>query len=74
MGLCGTKEQPIIDKPVSNVLTVWGDYFSPETRTIMVILSSCDVKHELNIVDQFQGDHKKEKYLQMNPTGSHPTI
>jgi hypothetical protein len=40
MGLCGSKETGVatLDKPGNGILTVWGDYFSPETRTILVIL------------------------------------
>jgi glutathione S-transferase len=32
------------------------------------------VKHEFHNVDQFKGDHKKEPYLSLNPTGSIPTL
>ena len=75
MGLCTSKENSTLDKPgASSMLTVWGDYFSPETRTIMVILHQGQVKCDLQIVDQFKGEHKSEKYLAINPTGSHPTI
>jgi glutathione S-transferase len=32
------------------------------------------VPHEFHMVDSFKGEHKKEEYLKMNPTGSLPTI
>ena len=32
------------------------------------------VPHEYHPVDQFKGDHKKEEYLKINPTGSLPTV
>ena len=40
----------------------------------MSILSFGNVKYELHIVDQFKGEHKNEKYLNINPTGSLPTL
>jgi hypothetical protein len=41
MGLCGSKEAGVatLNSPGTGMLTVWGDYFSPETRTIIVILN-----------------------------------
>ena len=75
MGLCTSKENQTLDKPgASGILTVHGDYFSPETRTIMVMLHQGNVKCELHVVDQFKGEHKSDKYLAINPMGGHPTI
>ena len=32
------------------------------------------VTHEFHPVDQFKGEHKKEEYAKVNPTGTLPTI
>ena len=53
---------------------IWGDFFSAETRTMLVMLKMSNVQHEVRIIDQFLGDHKSEEYLNMNPTGQIPTI
>jgi hypothetical protein len=55
MGLCGSKEAGgvTIDRPGTGILTVHGDFFSPETRTILVILKLAQVKFNFQLVDQF---------------------
>jgi glutathione S-transferase len=40
----------------------------------MIMLKIGDIKHEFSEVDQFKGDHRKDQYLAINPTGSIPTI
>jgi len=65
MGCSGSKEN-VLDRPGvagSGKLTVWGDYFSSETRTILAILEHAGVAHSLEEVDQFRGDQKKQSYL-----------
>ena len=74
MGLCGGKESGSLERPNQGILTVYGDYFTSETRTLMNIIKLGDVKCEFTEVDLFKGDHKKEQYLKLNPTGSLPTI
>ena len=74
MGGCGSKDNNTLERPGQGVLTIWGDYFTPETRTIVAILQMCSIKFEFHSVDQFKGEHKKEEYLAMNPTGSIPTL
>ncbi len=32
------------------------------------------IKHDFNTVDQFKGEHKKESYLAVNPTGGLPAM
>jgi len=70
MGCSGSKET--LDRPGgagSGKLTIWGDYFNPETRTILITLKMAGVPHAVEEVDQFRGDLKKESYLAMNPSG-----
>ena len=55
-------------------LKIHGDYFCSVTRTILACLDYCGVPYTLEEVDTFQGEHKEEKYLELNPTGQVPTI
>lgn len=74
MGLCGGKESGSLERPGQGILTVYGDFFSPETRTLMAMIQMGGIPHNFHPVDQFKGDHKKEEYLKLNPTGSLPTL
>lgn len=77
MGLCNTKNSSAtLEKPGTqkSIITLWGDFFSPETRTIMSILNFGKVKYQLNIVDQFKNEHKTDTYLNLNPNGSVPFL
>jgi glutathione S-transferase len=75
MGNCGGKDQnATVERPGSGKMMVYGDFFSAETRTILVILKMSQVEHEVRIVDQFTGEHKAESYLNINPTGQIPTM
>lgn len=51
MGLCGGKESNSLERPGQGILTVYGDYFSPETRTLMTIIKMGEVKHEFHELD-----------------------
>lgn len=76
MGCSGSKENTL-DRPGlagSGKLTVWGDYFNSETRTVLAILQIAGVPHSLEEIDQFRGDLKKESYLAQNPSGQIPMI
>ena len=61
MGCGGGKET--LERPGGGKLLIWGDHFSAETRTILVMLKMSGVTHELQLVDQFAGAHKEESYL-----------
>jgi hypothetical protein len=42
MGLCGSRNSgggASLDRPISQVLTVWGDYFSADTRSILTLIA-----------------------------------
>lgn len=62
MGCSGSKENTL-ERPGGGKLTVWGDYFNSDTRTILAILYIAGIPHAMEEVDQFKGDHKKESYL-----------
>jgi glutathione S-transferase len=38
------------------------------------MLQMGSVRYDFHPVDQFKGEHKKESYLKINPTGSLPTM
>lgn len=51
MGLCGGKEGGSLERPGSGILTIYGDYFSPETRTLMALIQIGGVPHNFHPVD-----------------------
>lgn len=51
MGLCGGKESNTLERPGQGILTVYGDYFSPETRTLMTMIEMGQVPHNFHAVD-----------------------
>lgn len=57
-----------------NILLVYGDYFQSETRSILAILQYSGIKYEFNEIDIFQGEHEDESYIEINPTGTVPTL
>ena len=71
---CGGSSQSVSNRPGAGKLLIWGDYFSPETRTILGLLMMSDIGFDIEIVDQFKGDHKTPAYMTVNPTGQLPTI
>jgi hypothetical protein len=59
MGLCGSKDGGgSLEKPGQGILTVYGDLFSSETRTLMLMIHMGGVNHNFHPVDQFKGEHK----------------
>ena len=56
-------------------LTIYGDYFDVDTRTIVSLLSLCNIKYKLKEINTFNGDHiKNEEFKKLNPTSSVPLI
>jgi hypothetical protein len=39
--------------------TVWGDYLSSETRTILAIMDLQKIEHDFKLVDTLKEEHKK---------------
>lgn len=70
---CDNSKQGSIERPGGKLL-VWGDYFSPETRTLLNIMSVCSVPYDFQLIDQLKGMQKQDEYLLVNPTGQIPTI
>ena len=62
------------DVPNQNKLSVFGDWFDNDTRTITSLLKIGQVPYELTLVDLIQGQHLSEPYLSVNPLGSVPFI
>lgn len=69
-----TLERPGAMAAGNTKLKVWGDYFNADTRTILSILNIAGVAHDIQEVDMFKGDHKKEFYIQQNPSGQIPML
>ena len=55
-------------------LIIYGDYFNPQTRTLLAVVDVAGVGYNFDLVDQLAGEDKKDPYLQKNPTGSIPMI
>lgn len=49
-------------------LVVYGDFFSPDSRTIKAILDIAGIQYKFEVVDHLKGDNKKEEYMKINPT------
>lgn len=71
---CGGSKENTLDRPGNGKLTVWGDHFNSDTRTILSIINIAGVPYSFEEVDQFKGDHKKDSYLAINPSGQIPMI
>jgi glutathione S-transferase len=74
MGCCGganTKNPGIglTDLKLQKTVTVYGDYFDPDLRTILCCLQFCGVKYNFTEVDTLIGEHHEKGYLEVNPTG-----
>jgi len=48
---CGSSKENTLERPGGGKLTVWGDHFNSDTRTILSILNIAGVPHQLEIVD-----------------------
>lgn len=66
---CGGSKENTLERPGNGKLTVWGDHFNSDTRTILSIIEIAGVPYSLEEIDQFKGDHKKDSYLAINPSG-----
>ena len=72
-----------LERPASNLLTIWGDHFSADTRTILSAIKVANasfggrdpVPYSFHCVDQFQAvEPTREELLKVNPTGLIPTV
>ena len=61
MGCSGAK--PAIERPTSSRLTVWGDYFNSETRTLLAILNICKVQYTFTKVNTLNEEHRQPSYM-----------
>jgi len=71
---CGGSKENTLERPGGGRLTIWGDYFNSDTRTILSVLYIAGVPYQLEEIDMFKGDHKKDSYLAINPSGQIPMI
>ena len=45
-------------RPVSNKLTLWGDYISAESKAILSVLMICQVDHDYKNIETMREEHK----------------
>ena len=62
------------EKVEEDELTVYGDSFDPDTRTILVLLRIAGTEFKFKEIDRFQNQHKHNDYLIVNPLGEIPCI
>ena len=55
-------------------VTLYGDYFNADTRSIASILDLCDVKFQFLQVNTLTEAHREESYLRINRAGTVPTL
>ena len=73
MGCCSSSEAQtntaqIFDKTIARqTLTIYGDYFDSDSRALVTMLAIAGYAPEVRIIDQFQGDHTKAEFAQINP-------
>ena len=54
--------------------TVWGDYLSSETRTILAIMDLQKIEHDFKLVDTLKEEHKNQDYLKHSFVETIPMI
>ena len=45
----------------NEIVTIWGDYFSPQTRTIIAILDHSNIRYKIEKVDTMLGEINEEE-------------
>lgn len=81
MGCCGSEPSPVMEQRPTNMtlgikggLTIYGDYFDSDTRTIVTLLNIVDQNFKFNEIDIFQGQQAKADFLSVNPLGTIPVV
>lgn len=72
MGCGGSKPQAA--PSFNQKLTVYGDHFNSDTRTLLGILKVSKVSHVFERVNTFEREQTQPAYLQLNPSGQIPTL
>ena len=58
----------------NNEVTLYGDYFNSDTRSIASILDFCNIKFQFIPVNTLEQEHKQESYLSVNKAGTVPML
>ena len=80
MGLCESRQggsYAALERPKSTILTLYGDHFSPDTRSILILIkmgAGDALPFNFHMVDQFSGAHNRDEFLKVNPLGTLPTV
>ena len=55
-------------------ITIYGDYFSADTRALVAMCKMAGIEFTLEMVDTLDGANQHEDYLRKNPTGAVPML
>jgi glutathione S-transferase len=55
-------------------LTIYGNYFDNDTRSLTTMLAIVGQTVEVKIIDIFKGDHTKAEFLQISPCSTLPLV
>jgi hypothetical protein len=69
MGCGGSKDNNAGAARFSSRLTVYGDHFNSDTRTLLGILKISRVNFAFEKVNMLNEEHRKDAYLAQNPSG-----
>ena len=55
-------------------VTLWGDFFNTDTRSVYIALKMADVEFEMKEINTLEREHFGNDYMNINATSSVPTI
>ena len=50
-------------------MIIYGDYFSSDTRAMLIACKYAEVEHELKLVNTLKQENMASEYKAINPTG-----
>ena len=48
--------------PQNDIVTIWGDYFNQDTRTLLIMCEMANMRHKFKEVNTFREENFSEKY------------
>ena len=71
---CGPAQPEAPEAKGNKGITIYGDYFSADTRALIVMCDIAEIEYTLEMIDTLNNDHSKDTYLALNPTGAIPML
>ena len=68
---CGPSENVA---PGSNKITIWGDYFSQDTRALLAICEMASADIDFRQIDTLKKQNFTSPYIDQNPNGTIPML